>query len=137
MIKDIETIKRYLIGYNEVELPYSFKHAEEIKYITLKNNNESFYIGGTFVGLGNNCIILKNNFKRWSVPTFIFNKDGDIDYKSRFFVKENSDLDECHKVNKELIDSIKFQQKIIDTLVEKNSNLEKENSLLKKYINSK
>ena len=137
MIKDIETIKKYLIGYNEVELPYSFKYGEDVKYITIRNSDESFYIGGSFVSLGNNCIILKNNFKTWSVPTLIFNKDGDINYTSRFFIKENCELDACYKTNKKLENTIIFQQKIIDKLGNKISNLEKENTLLKNYIHSK
>lgn len=133
MIKDIDKIKEYLEGYVEVDIPYPFKKGHNIRYITMKEDGESFYIGGNFVSLGNNCIILQNNFRKWSVPTFIFNKKGDISYRSRFFIisDENQD-DEDNKKFKEIIN---YQQNIIDKLENKISELERENMLMKKYFN--
>ena len=136
MIKDINVIKEHLIGYIEVELPYPFKKGEDIKYITMRNDGESFYTGGNFVSLGNNCIILQNNFRKWSVPTCKLDKNGDIDYRSRFFIVEN-ELDECNHDNKKLKETIKFQQDIIDKLHSQLKDIEKENTLLKNYIQSK
>ena len=133
MIKDINLIKEHLIGYIEVELPYSFKKGEDIKYITIRNDGESFYTGGNFVSLGNNCIILQNNFRKWSVPTCKLDKNGDIDYRSRFFIVEN-ELDDCNQDNKKLKEIIKFQQDIIDKLHSQLKDIEKENTLLKNYI---
>ena len=70
MIKDISKIRKELDGYEEIELPYNFERGCHIKYITLKDDDESFYLGGSFQNLGNDCIILKNNSKSWSFEKF-------------------------------------------------------------------
>ena len=115
MIKDISKIRKELDGYEEVELPYNFERGCHIKYITVKNDDESFYLGGFFQNFGNDCIILKNNSKSWSVPLYKRNKDGSIKYQSRFFIKENGD-EKCDKKLEELNDVIKYQQKIIEKM---------------------
>ena len=81
----------------------------------MRNDGESFYTGGNFVSLGNNCIFYKIILEKWSVPTCKLDKNGDIDYRSRFFIVEN-ELDECNHDNKKLKETIKFQQDIIDKL---------------------
>jgi len=136
MIKDINKIREHLIGCIEVEIPYPFKQGELVKYITMKDEGESFYTGGEFVNIGNNTLILKNNFSTWSVPTFIFEKKGDISYKSRFFIMEKK-LEDCNKDNKQLKETIDFQQNIIDKLGERVKEVEEENELLKNYIQSR
>tara|TARA_X000000950_G_C13471528_1_gene480017 strand:+ start:49 stop:465 length:417 start_codon:yes stop_codon:yes gene_type:complete len=133
MIRDINIIREHLNGFVEVEIPYPFKRGEEIKYITLNKDNESFYVGGTFECLGNNCIILRNNHRRWQVATFVFNKDGEISYKSRFFVKDN-DSSNCEKKNAKANETIFFQQDIIEKMNSRISELEHENKILKTYI---
>jgi len=123
MIKDISKIRQELDGYEEVELPYNFERGCHIKYITLKNDDESFYLGGEFQNLGNDCIILKNNSKSWSVPLCKRNKDGSVKYQSRFFIKDKDEIECDEKVN-ELNDIIKYQQSIIETMTEKLKELE-------------
>jgi hypothetical protein len=135
MIKDIDIIKEHLLGYMEVELPYPFKRGEKIKYITMRDDGESFYIGGDFVSLGNNCIILQNNLRNWCVPICKLDKHGNVNYKSRFFIGEK-ELEECNENNKKLKETVEFQQQIIDKLERNMRVLEKENILLKKYIDS-
>lgn len=132
MIKDINKIREELIGFVEVDVPYPFSKNENIKYITMKKDSESFFVGGSFVGLGNNCIMLQNNFRKWSVPTVIFNKKGDISYKSRFFIIDKIEEDKKDKDN----ETIEFQQDIINKLGDRVQELENENEMLREYINS-
>ena len=49
MIKDIKQIKEHLKDHSEIELPYPFKKDIHIKYITIKDGDESFYVGGKFI----------------------------------------------------------------------------------------
>ena len=48
MIKDITIIREELNGFAEVEMPYDFPEDCHIKYITMKDNEESFSTGGKF-----------------------------------------------------------------------------------------
>lgn len=132
MIKDINIIRKHLNEYVEVEMPYPFKRGEEIKYITLNKDSESFHVGGNFECLGNNCIILKNNHRKWSVATFLFNRDGNISYKSRFFIREKES--DCDIKNNKANDTIFFQQEIIEKMNKKIEELEDENEKLKEYV---
>ena len=79
MIKDISIIRKELEGYEEIDLPYDFIKGCSIKYITLKKKNkeeeESFYPGGEFISMGNDCIILKKGHRTWQVPCCKRNKD--------------------------------------------------------------
>ena len=59
MIKDISKIREELKDHIEIELPYDFKKNCNIKYITLKKEEESFYLGGNFISYGNDSILLK------------------------------------------------------------------------------
>ena len=102
----------------------------------MRDDGEAFSTGGEFVCLGNNCVILKNNSKRWSVPTFLYEREGEISYRSRFFIMEK-DLEECNKNNKKLKESIDFQQEIIEKLYSKIEEIEEENKLLKRYIEAR
>jgi hypothetical protein len=123
MIKDISIIRKELDGYEEVEIPFNFERGCNIKYITLKDDDESFYLGGEFKNIGNDCIILKNNNKTWSVPLVKRNKDGSIKYQSRFFIKDK-EKEDCNTQIKELNDIISYQQNIINTMSEKLKDLE-------------
>lgn len=131
MINDINKIQYELIGFSEVKLPYKFKKNDKIKYITIKNNSESFYTGGSFVRFGNECIILTNGTKQWSFKTVIRNDINDIIYNSRIFLKNSED-----KYNdKELIELkkiIKSQQTIIDKM---SHNLKLQEKKINKYEN--
>ena len=90
MIKDISIIREELIGFAEVEMPYDFPKGCHIKYITMKNDEESFSKGGKFCSLCNDFIILENNGPSWRIPICIRNKCGDIIYQSKFFIPENT-----------------------------------------------
>ena len=118
MIKDISIIRKELDGYEEVEVPFDFERGCHVKYITLKNDDESFYKGGEFIGNGNDSIILKNNNKTWCVPICKRNKDGSIKHRGRFFVKEKSDIS-CDKLFVELNETVRYQQSIIEKMSER------------------
>ena len=126
MIKDISIIRKELDGYEEIVLPFDFMKGCSVKYITLKKKNkeeeESFYPGGEFISMGNDCIILKKGHRTWQVPCCKRNKDGSIRYSTRFFVK--SEEEKCDAKVKELNDIIKYQQDIIDTISKKLKELE-------------
>jgi len=132
MIKDLNKIRENLNGYESIESVNLFddlKKGCHIRYITLdKNDNESFYLGGNFERLGNNCIVLKNNFKTWSVPINKYNPDGSIHYKTRFYNKNEED--NCEKEKKELMDTIHYQQSIIEKMTDRLTELE----LIKKKL---
>jgi len=116
MIKDINIIKKHLKDCSEIELPYPFNKEVYIKYITLKDGEEIFSLGGKFMRLLDDKIILSNAGKSWTVPINLKNKKGDIIYKSRFFVDKNFDKEKDLDEVLELKSIIKAQQEIIDKM---------------------
>ena len=80
MIKDINIIKKHLKDCSEIELPYPFEKEVYIKYITFKDGEEVFSLGGKFMRLLDDKIILSNAGKSWTVPINLKNKKGDIIY---------------------------------------------------------
>jgi len=116
MIKDISEIKKHLKECVEIELPYPFEKEVNIKYITLKDKEESFYLGGKFMRLLNDKILLSNGGRCWSVPINVKDKKGEIIYRSRFFVDKGFDKDKDTEEVIELKSIIKSQQDIIDKI---------------------
>ena len=137
MIKDIKVIKQLLEDHVEVELPYPFKEGIEIKYITMKDGEQYFSTGGRYVRMLNKKILLQNSGKSWSVPTEICNKQGDIVYKSRFFVHKDFDKEEDSKKVSELESIIESQQDVIKKLSQQVKMKAEENEKLKLYIQNK
>lgn len=128
MIKDISIIRKELENYEEVELPFDFQRGGIIKYITLKKKDkeeeeESFYNGGKFINFGNDCVVLKNKSRTWSVPTCKRNKNGSIRYSTRFFIKGVEEV-KCDKKVGELNEIIQYQQSIIEKMTHKITGLE-------------
>ena len=116
MIKDISEIKKHLKDCVEIELPYPFEKEVYIKYITLKDKEELFYLGGKFIRLLNDKILLSNGGKSWTVPIHMKDKKGEIIYKSRFFVEKNFNDEKDTEEVIELKSIIKTQQNIIDKM---------------------
>ena len=56
MIKDIKIIKQHLEKCVEIEMPYPLEENMIIKYITLKEGEESFYTGGRYIRMLNERI---------------------------------------------------------------------------------
>jgi hypothetical protein len=126
-MQDINEIKKELIGFEEIELPYQLNHNCYIKYITLENDQEFFFTGGYYLKMGLDKIILKKNNHIISVPTVYQNKCGEVLYRSRFFITEKEQ--ECLKDKKELEKIIQTQQYVIEKMTKK---LEKAIHLLNK-----
>ena len=134
MIKDIKVIKQLLEDHVEVELPYPFKEGIEIKYITMKDDEQYFSTGGRYIRMLNKKILLQNSGKSWSVPTEICNKKGDIVYKSRFFVHKDFDKEKDSKKVSELETIIESQQDVIKKLSQQVKMKAEEKAKLKLYI---
>ena len=124
MIKDINRIRKELENHEEIDLPCEIDKNTHIKYISRdKKGIESFYLGGKFICFGSDCIVLQNNSKTWSVPTIKKNKDGSVDWKSRFFIEDEKE-DNCEANIKEYKEIIEYQQSIIETMKERMIELE-------------
>ena len=86
MTTDISKIRSSLRDCEEVTLPYKFPRKCWVKYITVKGEDEAFYEGGEFLGMGSHKIFLNNKGQRLCAPTCVRSDDGEILYKSRFFI---------------------------------------------------
>jgi len=131
MIKDISKIREYLEGYVEVELPYEFNKGSPIQYITCEYDKEgniscdSFYPNCKFLRRCNDIILLESNTLIKRVPIYKRDKEGNITYQSRFFIKEEVDeLKECENDKSELLKTIEYQQNIIEKCSERIKTLE-------------
>ena len=121
MIKDLSIIRKELIGYAEVEMPYDFPKDCNIKYLTLSKDEESFSTGGKYKSICNDFLIIQNNISTWRVPICIRNKKGKITYNTRFFIPEDTNdkeveeeiISENEEEYKKIID---YQQHIIQKL---------------------
>ena len=134
MIKDIKLIKKHLENCVEIELPYPLESNIMIKYITLMDDEESFFTGGRYVRMLNDKILLSNSGKSWAVPTLLKDKKGNIIYESRFFVDKDFEKKEDKDV-KELKSIIHSQQEVIKKLSHQVKMKSEENSKLKIMIN--
>lgn len=131
MIKDISKIREYLEGYVEVELPYEFNKDEPIQYITCEYDKEgniscdSFFPNCKFIRRCNDIILLESNTLIKRVPMYKRDKEGNIIYQSRFFIKEEVDeLNECENDKSELLKTIEYQRSIIEKCGERIKTLE-------------
>jgi len=133
MIKDIKIIKQHLEKCVEIEMPYPLNENVIIKYMTLKDGEESFYTGGRYVRMLNERMLLSNSGRPWSVPTVIRNKQGAIIYKSRFFVDKDFENKDDKEI-KELKSIINSQQEVIKKLSYQVKSKSEENSKLNTII---
>ena len=123
MSQDIEYIKKELKNCEEVDSPFDIKRGDKVKYITLKNGSEFFYDGGIYLKMLDNKVSLKEENSTKTVPISIIDKSGEILYQTRFFIECG---EKCYNKNKEEYEKIiKTQQRIIETLIKKNKELEK------------
>lgn len=129
MTTDISKIRESLKNCEEISLPYEFSKNTWIKYITIKGEDEAFYEGGIFTGLGHHKIFLNNKGKKITVPTCIRSDDGEILYKTRLFIVTNNET-QCNKDRSELMKVVKAQQKIIEKMTSKIKELETCNNSL-------
>ena len=133
MIKDMKVIKEHLEDCVEIEMPYPLKGNTQIKYITLKDGEESFYTGGRYVRMLNERVLLSNTGRSWTVPTLLRDKKGDIIYTSRFFVHKDFENKDDKNI-KELKSIINSQQEVIKKLSYQVKSKSEENNKLKIII---
>ena len=116
MLQDIILIKRELEGFEEIEFPYPLKPGIVVKYITAKDDEESFFTGGKFVKMGNEKIYLSNGGPNWTVPIKVRDDNCNIQYESRFFIPSKEDVKPKEVIELEKI--IKAQQDVIEKMTE-------------------
>ena len=97
MITDINKIKEELKDFSQIDFPYNINQGCLVKYLTIKDETEYFYLGGNFLRFGNDSIILTKSNQTWSVPKYIKDKAGNILYRSKFFIP-NDDSVESNKI---------------------------------------
>ena len=131
MTTDIQVIRNSLKNCEEVTLPYKFSSNCWIKYINIKGDDEAFYEGGEYVGMGNHKIILNIKGRHTYVPTCMRTDDGETIYKARFFIDQTKPPT-CENDIKELLKTIKSQQHVIKLSAEQIKILE---GLSKNYKN--
>ena len=129
MLQDIILIKRELEGFEEIEFPYPLRPGIIVKYITAKDDEESFFTGGKFVKMGNEKIYLTNGGPNWTVPIKVRDDECNIQYESRFFIPSKEDVKPKEVIELEKI--IKAQQDVIEKMTEtiKNDKIQ-----LSKYV---
>ena len=134
-ITNISTIQKELRGYEQVDMPYTFTPKTKIKYITLEEstNSEGFFVGGGYLRMGNERVILQNGPSIWSVPVRVRDDNNDIIYESKFFVPKDDTVDiEKTKDVKELEKTIKAQQMVIEKMT---TTIRNDKIKLQKYEN--
>ena len=134
-ITNISTIQKELRGYEQVDMPYTFTPKTKIKYITLEEstNSEGFFVGGGYLRMGNERVVLQNGPLIWSVPVRVRDDNNDIIYESKFFVPKDDTVDiEKTKDVKELEKTIKAQQMVIEKMT---ATIRNDKIKLQKYEN--
>jgi hypothetical protein len=117
MSTDLNFIRNSLKGCEEITLPYKFPKKCWVKYITIKGEDEAFYEGGVYDGMGNQVVLLKNGKSRYRVPTYVRSDDGEILYRSRFFI-DPTFKDDCEAKKGQLEKTVKAQQTVIERMAE-------------------
>ena len=117
MSTDLTVIRNALKDCEEITLPYKFTKQCWIKYITVQGEDEAFYEGGLFSGMGHHTIYLTHGKSKVRVPTCIKSDDGEIIYRSRFFI-DPSHKSSCEIKKEHLEKTVIAQQGVIDKMAE-------------------
>lgn len=137
MSQDLSFIKQELTNCEEFTSPFDIDINSHVKYITLKDKQEYFYTGGTYVGMNDNKIILKTDKTKLYIPLTIKHPDGTILYKTRLFVVNEEDTKLPDKTKQHYESIIQSQQSIIEKMSKKIHQLTKlnetQNVKLSKY----
>lgn len=120
---DIEKIKKALKDFIEIEDVFDLRRGCEIRFITLKNDEEIFVNGGEYTSMGKNIIRSKNGTQFIKVPIEFTDDDGRPYYKTRIFMKEKLPMNK--KNFDELLEIVDSQQKVINKLLKKIKEYEK------------
>ena len=121
MSQDITYIRNELQGFCEIDSPYEIKRGEILKLITIEKGDEYFY-SGKYIRMLDNRIVIDYNGSNKYVKLKIFNKDGEILYKTRLFILDDEEEDNISEtVKKEYEEIIKTQQNIIEKMSQQNN----------------
>ena len=123
MTQNLTTIKKELKNCEEINTIYDLTINDNIKFITLKGNEEYFY-KGIYTKMGNNKIFVNTD---GSIKPFKLKhqkSDGSTFYKTRIFIEKTK----CEKNNEEYQKIINTQQMIIEKM---NLQLKKQNQIIK------
>ena len=136
---NIDEIKKQLKNCIQIQLPYNFNTSDKIKYITLKDNSELFYIGGNFVKYGQEKIYLTYGGKQWCFKTKIRDDNNNIKYNTKIFLEKSNREKYIDNTKNELINTIISQKDVIDKLTnmikQQNAIINKHNKLIEKLKN--
>ena len=126
MSQNISFIKKELKNCEEINSPYELILNNIVKYITIKNDEEFFYIS-TYLRMGDNKIFVKNDKGKIDpVQLIYFDKLGNHLYKTRLFIEDKNQS--CNQSQDENEKIIQNQQMIIEKM---NLQLKKQNKLIK------
>lgn len=131
MSQDLSFIKQELANCEEFSSPFDIEINARVKYITLKDKQEYFYTGGSYVGMSDNKIILQTEKTKLYVPLTLKHPDGTILYKTRLFVLNEEDMEVSDKTKQQYESIIQSQQSIIETMSQKIHQLTKLNETQK------
>lgn len=121
MSQDLTYIRKELEGFCEIDSPYEIKKGEILKLITIEKGDEFFY-SGKYIRMLNNQVVIDNNGSNKYIKLKIFNKSGEILYKTRLFILDDDICDTISETEKkEYEDVIKTQQKIIEKMSQQNN----------------
>jgi len=115
MTTDISKIRLSLKDCEEVTLPYKFPYKCWIKYISINGEDEAFYEGGEFLRMGDHKIFLLNKGKQLCAPTHVRTDEGEIIYRSRFFI-DSMKTPDCVQKKEELEKVVLAQQNVIKNM---------------------
>ena len=116
-ITDLTVIRESLKHCEEITLPFRFKKGTRVKYITVKGEDEAFYDGGVYDGMGHHVVFIKCGSNRRRIPTCVKDNEGVVIYSSRFFI-ESTKLSKCEVKKNALEKTVETQQKVINKLAE-------------------
>ena len=124
MTQNLTSIKKELKNCVQIETVYELIPNQTVKYITLKGDEEYFYIG-KYVRMGDNKIFINNKGSIKPIKLVHKNKDGSILYRTRIFIEK---INKCTLANEESEKVIKNQQMIIEKM---NQQMKKQDTLIK------
>jgi hypothetical protein len=124
MTQNLTSIKKELKNCVQIETVYELIPNQTVKYITLKCDEEYFYIG-TYVRMGDNKIFINNKGSIKPIKLVHKNKDGSILYRTRIFIEKTN---KCTLADEESEKVIKNQQMIIEKM---NEQMKKQDTLIK------
>ena len=121
MSQDLTYIRNELKGFCEIDSPYEIKKGEILKLITIEKGDEYFY-SGKYIRMLNNKVVIDNNGSNKYVKLKIFDKGGNMLYKTRLFIKDDNENDCVSETDKkEYEEIIKTQQDIIEKMSQQNN----------------